>query len=94
MSYMIYFFLNFFFLLMLNCQKENLSLLLNTPTTASIKTNGNTNYYTLEIPMGIAVNATNLVIRVKEDDDADIGKDDFSDPDLYVSKVNNKIPFR
>jgi hypothetical protein len=27
-------------------------------------------------------------MRIKENDLADEGKDDFSDPDIYVSKVN------
>jgi hypothetical protein len=43
-------------------------------------------YYTLTIPSDVPANM-NLAIRVKENDLADEGKDDFSDPDIYVSKV-------
>ena len=45
-------------------------------------------YYKLTIPANVAVNTTNLVIRVKENDQADSGDDDFSDPDIYASKVS------
>lgn len=53
-------------------------------------------YYMLRIPKKIEKNKKNLLIRIKESDSADIGEEDFSDPDIYVSKVNTicKIFFR
>jgi len=47
-------------------------------------------YYMLKIPKNVEKNTKNLVIRIKENDDADIALDDFSDPDIYVSKVKFK----
>lgn len=46
-------------------------------------------FYKIKIPDDIQANTTDLVFRVKELDIADIGKADFSDPDIYVSKVTN-----
>ena len=61
------------------------------PLTSDIVDNGKnlvlqTFYYTLTIPSDVPANM-NLAIRVKESDLADEGKEDFSDPDIYVSKV-------
>jgi hypothetical protein len=47
-------------------------------------------YYVLKIPKNVEKNTKNLVIRIKENDDADIALDDFSDPDIYISKVKYK----
>ncbi len=44
-------------------------------------------FYKMKIPDNIKANTTDLVFRVKESDKADIGQADFSDPDIYVSKV-------
>lgn len=44
-------------------------------------------FYKLIIPEGLANNSKNLVFKVKEPDSALVGKDDFSDPDIYVSTV-------
>ena len=44
-------------------------------------------FYQIKIPDDIQANSTDLVFRVKELDIADVGKADFSDPDIYVSKV-------
>ncbi len=44
-------------------------------------------YYKLLVPSNVVVNTTNLAIRVKENDAADTQGDNFSDPDIYISKV-------
>jgi uncharacterized iron-regulated protein len=44
-------------------------------------------FYKLEIPSWVKINSTDLVFRVKESKNADSGIEDFSDPDIYVSKV-------
>ena len=53
-------------------------------------------FYKLIIPSNITANSFDMMIRVKENDLADEGSDDFSDADLYVSKVTKfklKFPF-
>lgn len=44
-------------------------------------------FYELVIPEGVEKNTKNLVFKVKEPDSSFDGKDDFSDPDIYVSSV-------
>ena len=44
-------------------------------------------YYKIEIPSWVKINTTDLVFRVKEPKNADSAIEDFSDPDIYVSKV-------
>jgi hypothetical protein len=46
-------------------------------------------YYKLVLPANTTENNFNLAIRVKENDSADAGEDDFSDPDVYISKVRH-----
>jgi hypothetical protein len=58
-----------------------------------IDVDGGMSYYTLKIPQKIQKNKYNLVLRLKETDLADAGQEDFSDPDIYVSKVNSILYF-
>lgn len=55
--------------------------------TGSLNGNGQVTFYQLVIPPNIANSTYTLVLRIKENDEADEGKDYFSDPDIYVSKV-------
>jgi hypothetical protein len=51
-------------------------------------------FYKLEIPSWVKINSTDLVFRVKESKNADTAIEDFSDPDIYVSKVKLKLFFK
>jgi len=62
-------------------------LKLDIEETGIIDQDMGTFFYKLLIPANTLPNKTNLVIRIKENDLADEGKDFFSDPDIYVSKV-------
>ena len=60
---------------------------LENPLIGYIKLDNGYNFYKLTIPSGIQSNTKNLVIRVKETPKSEQGEN-FSDPDIYVSKVN------
>jgi uncharacterized protein involved in tellurium resistance len=68
--------------------QEHKILTLEVQENGQIDTDMELTYYKLTIPANVAINTTNLVIRVKENDQADSGTDDFSDPDIYASKVS------
>lgn len=53
----------------------------------TLETDNSYYFYKIKIPDDIKANTTDLVFRVKELDIADDGQADFSDPDIYVSKV-------
>jgi hypothetical protein len=55
--------------------------------TGKIEEDGGLVYYSLAIPAGIEKGVNTLVFRVKEGELSDKAEDDFSDPDIYVSKV-------
>lgn len=62
-------------------------LSLDVLQTGKIIANNNL-YYKYTVPDDFPLDTFNLAIRVKESDAADLGQEDFSDPDVYVSKVN------
>ncbi len=68
-------------------QLDHKSLQLGIPDNGTILEDNGMFYYKLVIPSNIAFNSTNLAIRIKENDAADTQGDDFSDPDVYISKV-------
>ena len=61
-------------------------LSLDVVKTGKISANNNV-YFKYTVPDDFPIDTFNLAIRVKESDAADLGEDDFSDPDVYVSKV-------
>jgi len=76
-------------LLQINCQQpSNHTLIeLKTKYNGTLETDNSLHFYKLIIPEGVEKNSSTLVFKVKEPDSALIGKDDFSDPDIYVSTV-------
>lgn len=84
------FLFSIFFLLQIRCQNEEIFI---DKAVASELPENYLEFYKLTIPQNVTINTTNLIIRVKENDDAEQGKDDFSDPDIYVSKVSNIFNF-
>ena len=68
---------------------DNFSIELEKKYNGTLLTDNSLYFYKLEIPKEIQPNSYNLVFRVKEPELADLGKTDFSDPDIYVSKVKN-----
>jgi hypothetical protein len=71
-----------------NTLLQHKSLELNKAETGSILEKNGMSYYKLVVPSNVVANTTNLAIRVKENDAADTNGDDFSDPDVYISKVS------
>ena len=55
--------------------------------SGKLDTDNSWRFYELEIPSGVELNSKDLVFRVKESKKADMAKEDFSDPDIYVSTV-------
>jgi hypothetical protein len=64
------------------------NITLDIEETGQISQDNGLFYYQLLIHQINENDDINLVMRIKENDLADEGKDDFSDPDIYVSKVN------
>jgi len=80
----------FYFVIQINCQeKETDHILIEFDKTYNGTLDYDNSYYFYKfiVPNDIKVNTTDLVFRVKEYDSADVGKADFSDPDIYISKV-------
>ncbi len=82
----------FIFIVHIHCddnEPENLLIELDKIYNGTLLSDNSFRYYKLVIPDEIKVNSSDLIFRIKELDSADIGKTDFSDPDIYVSKVYN-----
>lgn len=60
---------------------------LDTLVHGEIDVEGGKKYYKLIIPSGIKVDENDLAVTIRENEEAENGSDDFSDPDIYVSKV-------
>ena len=67
-----------------NTQKE---LKIDVQVNGKLGKDDEMSYYMFKVPKKIEKNTYNLVIRIKETDSTDQAQDDFSDPDIYVSKV-------
>lgn len=83
-------FLIFSSLINIKCQQSdsNHTLIeLNKPYNGTLEADNSFAYFKLIIPEGINSNSQNLVFKVKESESANIGVEDFSDPDIYVSTV-------
>jgi hypothetical protein len=72
-------------------QQVHKEMKLDVQENGSIMTKDGLYFYKLQIPANITANSFDMMIRVKENDLADEGIDDFSDADLYVSKVSQII---
>jgi hypothetical protein len=68
-------------------QQVHKEMKLDVQENGSLLTKDGLYFYKLVIPANITLNSYDMMIRVKENDLADEGSDDFSDADLYVSKV-------
>ena len=74
------------------CQEDTLTTVeLNKFYNGTLESDYSFAHYKLDIPEGTDINSKNLVFKVKEPDSSFEGKEDFSDPDIYVSTVKNKI---
>ena len=81
-----------FFLLQVNTQNvdtDHIAITLDSTYTGSLNAENSYFFYKIKIPDDIKLNTTDLIIRVKELDAADVGVGDFSDPDIFASKVND-----
>ena len=70
------------------CQDTNTLVEINKTYTGSMSEDNSFKFYKIEIPQGQEKDVNNLVIRVQEPEAARVGKINFSDPDIYISKVN------
>ena len=73
------------------CEEAQKELKIDVQENGKLDKSDEMSYYMLKIPKQVEKNKYNLVLRIKEIDSADIGQDDFSDPDIYVSKVEYNI---
>jgi hypothetical protein len=73
------------------CEEPQKEMKIDVQVNGELDMEDEMSYYVLKIPKKIEKNKYNLVLRIKETDSADLGQDDFSDPDIYVSKVDNFI---
>lgn len=81
------FFLTIFFKFTNQQQSTNKIMQLDTLYNGTILTADGSNFYTLTIPKDITEKSMDLLLKIKEPEKADRGKEDFSDPDVYVSFV-------
>lgn len=94
LKYFLIFIIHIFF--RINCEEidsDNIPIELDVQYNSSLSSDDSYNFYKIKIPDNIKINTTDLVFRVKELDSADEGRTDFSDPDIYVSKVISKLYF-
>ena len=76
-----------------NCQEEKNTLIeLNKSYNGTMNEDDSFRFFKIVIPKGIERDTSNLIFKVQEPEAAREGKDDFSDPDIYISTVN-KINF-
>jgi hypothetical protein len=82
------FILSLYFLIgKISSQSEPINeLTQNKSELGYIKEDDGHNFYKFVIPSGIQIDTKNLIIRVKEPVKSEKGEN-FSDPDIYVSKV-------
>lgn len=71
------------------CQEKftNTVIELNRTYVGSMNEDDSYRYFMIVIPNEIEKNVHNLIFRVQEPEAARQGKDDFSDPDIYISTV-------
>ena len=75
------------------CEEAQKELKIDVQVNGKLAMDDEMTYYKLKIPKNIKKDKYNLVFRIKEIDSADLGQDDFSDPDIYVSQVDNYINY-
>jgi hypothetical protein len=68
-------------------QETHKELKFDVQEVGKIEKDGDTLFYKLIIPPNVLMDSSNIILRIKETDLADEAKEDFSDPDIYVSKV-------
>jgi hypothetical protein len=66
-------------------QEDIKELILSTYEVGKIEQDAGYNYFYLDIPSGTLSGIYNLIFTIKQDPAA--GHEEFSDPDIYVSKV-------
>jgi hypothetical protein len=69
-----------------NSQEHNL-IELNKNYNGTMNQDDSFRFFKLIIPNGIEKDVSNLVFKVEEPASAREGKDDFSDPDIFISTV-------
>jgi hypothetical protein len=85
-----FFYLVFTLVYLVMAQNERKEMKIDVQENGKLEMDEEMSYYVLKIPKNVEKNTKNLVIRIKETDGADLALDDFSDPDIYVSKVKFK----
>jgi len=68
-------------------QKIQSEVVLNKHYNGTLKLDYSHQFFKLIIPEGVEKNTQNMVFKVKEPETSFNGRDDFSDPDIYVSTV-------
>ncbi len=81
------------YIVKLNCQEiksDNTLVVLDNIYNGTLDMDNSYHFYRIIIPNenDMIIENKDLVFRVKELDLADSGKEDFSDPDIYISRVN------
>ena len=82
------FIIGFIFAIMSYTIKCQNTIELNKYYNGTMSEDNSFRYYKIEIPQGTVKDLSNLIFRVREPEAARVGKEDFSDPDIYISRVN------
>lgn len=73
------------------CQDTNSLIDLNKEYNGTISQDDSYKFYKIVIPNDIEKDSKNLIFKVHEPEAAREGREDFSDPDIFISTVRIKL---